>query len=300
MTMRKGIVVAVHPEDYSVDLVMADDGSRLVGVQVMTTNGSTRSGAVDLPAIPERADKWDITQRTGQDMHAIVGYVGRNPVVTGFLYPQVNQMTHGDPKLRLERHQSDVTKTIDGDGNIQITHPSGTYFRVGEEPDSVDLTGRNTDTNLAVDRNTGRRVFIRIGMADNVLELTMHPTGQVDLKCDENINIKSQMNIRVQADQDIAFKAGGDINFEAGGSIRSLAGYIESNAGGILLQTPLVHCSNFLSTMNDVIVGPTGVSVLTHKHTGVIAGPNNTGDPVPEVPPPTLSWDWEGFVVMPE
>lgn len=199
MTMRRGIVVAVHPEDHSVDLVMADDGSRLVGVQVMTPNGSTRSGTVDLPAMPEKKDKWDITQRTGQDMLATVGYIGRNPVVVGFLYPQVNQMTHKDPKLRIDRHQSDVTSMIDGDGNFQWTHPSGTYIRIGETPDAVDMTDKNADASAKVDRNTGRAVNVRIGLAGGTAVLTISPSGAVTLTTQSTVSVDAQGAATVKA-----------------------------------------------------------------------------------------------------
>jgi hypothetical protein len=138
---RKGIVVEVHPEDYSVDLVMADDGSRLVGVQVLSWNGSTRTGTVDLPEIPARPNKWDVSTATGQDMHAAVGYMGRNPFVAGFFYPQISQMTFADPKLRVKRHQSDVYSFIDGAGNMEVVHPSGAYFRMGATPEHSPLTG---------------------------------------------------------------------------------------------------------------------------------------------------------------
>lgn len=191
MSDRIGYVVATHPEDHSVDLVMADNGERLIGVQVPTMNASTRTGTIDLPAVPDKRDKWDITQLTGQDMKAIVGFVGRNPVVRGFLYPQVNQMLSKDPKMRIDRHQSDVMTTIDGDGNIQLTHPSGTYIRIGETPDKVDMAGKNSDGSSAFDRNTGRMVNIRIGLAGGVLELTMTPTGGVLLKAAQGVNIEA-------------------------------------------------------------------------------------------------------------
>ena len=191
MSDRIGYVVAVHPDDHSVDLVMSDNGERLIGVQVPTLNGSTRTGTIDLPAVPEKKNKWDITQLTGQDMKAIVGFVGRNPVVRGFLFPQVNQMLSNDPKMRIDRHQSDVMSTIDGDGNIQLTHPSGTYIRIGETPDKVDMAGKNADGTAVFDRNTERKVNIRIGMAGGVLELTMSPTGAVSLKCDKGVDIEA-------------------------------------------------------------------------------------------------------------
>jgi phage baseplate assembly protein gpV len=196
--VKKGIVVATHPSDHSVDLVLAD-GRRMVGVQVATPNGSTRSGTFDMPAVPDKADKWDITKLTGQDQIALVDFVGDIPVVVGFLFPQISQMTFDDPKMRVTRHQSDVMSSIDGDGNIQITHPSGTYIRIGETPDKVDMASKNTDASLAADRNTGRKVNIRIGLAGGVLELTMTPDGAVSLKCAKTISIEAGEPVMVKA-----------------------------------------------------------------------------------------------------
>lgn len=252
MTDRIGYVVAVHPEDHSIDLVMADNGERLVGVQVPTLNGSSRTGTVDLPAVPEKKDKWDITQLTGQDMKAIVGYVGRNPVVRGFLYPQVNQMLSKDPKMRIDRHQSDVMTTIDGDGNIQLTHPSGTYIRIGETPDKVDMTGQNADGSAAFDRNTGRKVNIRIGLSGGVLELTMTPTGGVLLKAAQGVDI--------EAGEDSTFKAPKltlDADVEITKSLKV--------AGDTQLQGVTSRGKDISST---------------HKHKDTMSGPGVSGEPV--------------------
>ena len=192
--MKRGIVVATHPGDHSVDVVLSD-GRRLAGVQVLTPNGSARSGTFDMPAMPEREGdaKWDVSRPHGQDQIALVEFIGEAPVVVGFLYPQVSQMTFDDPKLRVTRHQSDVMTSIDGDGNIQLDHPSGTYIRIGEAPDRVDLAGKNTDGSLAADRNTGRRVNVRIGLAGGVLELTLTPTGGVLLKAAEEVTLDAPL-----------------------------------------------------------------------------------------------------------
>lgn len=215
MNLRKGIVVATHPEDHSVDLVMADDGSRLSGVQVLTPSGSARTGTVDMPDVPETKDKWDISKRNGQDMQAMVGFLGRNPVVVGFLYPQVNQVLSKDPKVRYSRHQSDVEWLIDGDGNIQLNHPGGAYVRIGETPDKVDTAGKNADGNAKADRNTGRKVNVRIGLAGNAVVLTMTPDGSVTFKLEQDFSI--------EAEGAIAMKAKGDISMETAGEFRVVA-----------------------------------------------------------------------------
>ena len=198
MSARIGIVVATHPEDHSVDIVMADDGSRLVGVQVATPNGSTRSGTVDMPEIKPTGDKWDITKPTGQDMKAIVSFVGTNPVVTGFLFPQINQMLLKDGKARRYRHQSDVETLIDGEGNIQITHPGGTYIRIGEAVEADALAGKFADKS-ATDRNTGKQVSVHIAMAGGKATLTFAPDGSISLKTQSTVGIEAQGAVTIKA-----------------------------------------------------------------------------------------------------
>jgi hypothetical protein len=218
--MKKGIVVATHPGDHSVDLVLAD-GRRLTGVQVATPNGSARSGTFDMPAMPERADKWDITQPHGQDQIALVDFVDGIPIVSGFLFPQVSQMTFDDPKMRVTRHQSDVVQMIDGDGNIDLIHPSGFAVRIGETPDHAQPSTSNTDKSLAIDRNTGRKPYIRITMADGKAQLTIAPDGQVTLTTQNGIDVNAKAGINVHAD--------GAINIDSGASIKLTAPRIDFN-----------------------------------------------------------------------
>lgn len=224
MSLRRGIVVETHPEDHSVDLVMADNGQRLIGVQVMSPSASTRTGRVDMPEIKPTGDKWDISKPTGQDMIAMVGDFGGHPVVQGFLYPQVNQMLFKDPKLRVDRHQSDVLSSIDGDGNIQLVHPSGMYIRIGEAPDKADLSNQNADSSLAADRNTGRRVHVRLSLAGKTVELTMTPDGDVTLELNQNLVVKAKQNVNIVADGNIDIHAKGNMHLKADGTMLSESG----------------------------------------------------------------------------
>lgn len=231
--LRKAIVVETHPEDNSVDLVMSDDGSRLVGVQVVTYGASTRTGLVDLPEIPQRANKWDITQRTGQDIEALVGFIqDGNPVVVGFIYPQISQMTFEEHR-RFNRHRSDVYTTIDEDGNIELYHPSGVFIRIAESPGHEDLTNQNYDQNLKLDRNTKRRLYVRVFIPDSGT-FTMDPLGNATLEMVKTITLLAD---------------GGSLVVRSGG----------------------VYCSP------DVFAG--GVSLRTHRHTGVEPGGGISGPP---------------------
>ena len=229
---RKGIVVATHPEDPSVDIVMVDDGSRLTGVQLMAPMGaSARTGSIDLPEVPEKKDKWDITKETGQDMIAIVDYVGRTPVVTGFMFPQISQMTFKDPKMRFNRHQSDVMSYIDGDGNMGIMHPGGAFIQIGEKPEKPELASQNADASLKPDRNTGKKVFLRVALAGNVAELTMTPDGTCTLKLEQNFEVEAKGDISLKAEGDIILEAGGEFSATSGGKASIKGSTVHLNEG---------------------------------------------------------------------
>jgi phage baseplate assembly protein gpV len=264
MSLRKGIVVEVHPEDHSVDLVMADDGSRLTGVQVQTSNGSTRTGTVDLPEIPKRKDKWDVSTPTGQDMHALVDFVGRTPVVTGFLYPQVNQMLSKDGKLRLTRHQSDVITATDGDGNFEYQHPGGFYARIGETPDSVSLKNKNADANLTADRNTGRKVNVRIELP-GVFRFTMTPDGDAELILSKDFILKAAGNANIQVQ--------GDALVQAAGAATVQAPTITLDGDTTVTKTLTVQGD---TTLHNVTSNGKNISD-THVHKDTMAGPGTSG-----------------------
>lgn len=207
MALRKGIVVETHPEDHAVDLVMADDGSRLVGVQVLSKDASARTGTTNLPRVPKRANKWDITDPTDQEIIAVVDMVGSIPVVVGFLFPQINQILFDDPERLYSRHQSDVQWSIDGQGNMQLVHPSGTYVRIAESADLEQLDGKNFDKNAKMDRNTGRQVSVRVGMAGGAAVLTIAPNGAVTLETKSTLAMKADDDIHIESGTHIQLKA---------------------------------------------------------------------------------------------
>lgn len=193
MQLRQGIVVATHPEDYSVDLVMLDDGSRVVGAQVMTMNGSARAGSVDLPSVGKKKDKWDLSERTDNEATAIVGMMRGNPVVMGFMYPQVSQMTFDDPDRRMSRHVSGAYQTVKGDGSVEFYHPSGAYVRISETTEHEDLDGKNFDKNLAATGNKDKKISIHVQAAGGKSSATIKEDGTVVIKADDKITCNTPL-----------------------------------------------------------------------------------------------------------
>lgn len=280
MSGRIGYVVDTHPEDNSVDLLMASDGARLIGVQVKTLDGSTRTGSVDLPAVPKKANKWDITKLTGQDLKALVDYYDGTPVVTGFLFPQINQVLSNDPKLKINRHQSDVITTVDGDGNTQMAWASGLYIRVAEDPNKVDMTGQNADENAVFDRNTGRQYHVRISLAGKQVEFTMSPNGNALMELKGDLDVAADGHVNVVCN-DSTVTASDSVTIDTPqttitGHLSVLGGMdLEGGSGSTMEITGAMNISGGSISHNGKNIGS------THTHSGVATGGGNTGTPNP-------------------
>lgn len=255
--LRKAIVVETHPGDHSVDLVMIYNRSRHVGVQVATNTASSRSGTIDMPDVPARADKWDISSNPSNQIIALVDQVGPTPVVMGFIYPQISQMTHADGKLKYSRHTSDVQTYTDGNGNMGILHPSGAHIVLGEAPDPKDFAGGNVDKSLAIDRNTDKKVYLRVALAGNVAVLTMDPKGNCTLALESDLTVTCK-NASIDAAETITLKTP------------------KTHITGDVQIDGAVTTDSTITSQGDQVAG--GISTMHHKH---------MGDGKPDSPKPT-------------
>lgn len=241
MSLKLARVVATHPEDHSVDLVMVEDGARLAGVQVLSFSASSNTGFNDLPdpGAPASGDKWSLSEKTDRDMLAVVGYIGRVPVVQGFLFPQVCELLFADRQRRMDRHASDLYTTIDKDGNLEVYHPSGTFMRIATTMPHDDLTGDDFDKKFKITKNTDKAVGFNVEVwagGAKKSSFTMFPNGSITVD----------------------------------GTVLTLIG-----ATSINLQTSAVTISSGATVTHG------GVNIgKTHVHSGVTAGASNTGQPV--------------------
>jgi phage gp45-like len=193
-SLRWGRVAAVHPEDYSVDLVMTDTGERLTGVQVLSHHASANSGSASLPnpSTPPSGNKWDLTASTDRDVLAAVASFGPYGVVIGFRYPQICQMLFADLDRVVNRHPSDFYTTSDSSGNFEAYHPSGTYFRIGTSGAHEDLTGKDFDGKWAIAKNTGAAVHAHLTVANagaQVATLDIDPSGNITVTHNGNMSV---------------------------------------------------------------------------------------------------------------
>lgn len=226
--LRIARVAAVHPENHSVEIVMVDDGSRHADAQVLAPMAGTDMGWNDMPSpdVPASGNKWDLTQTTARDMLAVVSFIGRRPVVIGFLYPQISQMLFKDQNRRVVRHASDVYSTIDGSGNLEVYHPSGAYLRIATDPAHEDLTGRDVDGKWKITKNTGAQVHIHVAQAGGTASVDIAPNGDIRAQSATKVEVVAADHILLDAPSvhvtgdlqvDGAVNAGGDIS--SGGNI---------------------------------------------------------------------------------
>ena len=215
-------VVAMHPEDNSADIVFLDNGARAVGVPIIAGVGaSSRTGTVDSPDPTVGVDKWAPQDSNATDVTAVVGWIQNQPIITGFLFPQVSQMLFADRNRRIVRHTSDVYSTIDGMGNAEFYHPSGAYVRFGTSPAHEDLTGKDLDGKWAL--QAGLPVHIHIEQAGGVASIDMAPSGAIV------VNTASTLDVT----------ATGAVNVTAGGATVT--------APTVKIDSPITHCTGALT-----------------------------------------------------
>lgn len=268
-------VVATHPHDHSVDLVMIEDNTRIAGVQVLTSSASGNSGTHDLPE-PDRGggDKWAIAEPTDRDMIAVVGSVGRTAVVVGFLFPQISQMLFKDKNRRVMRHASDVYTSIDGQGNAEFHHPSGAYVRFGTSPAHEDLTGADSDGKWAISKNTGNQVHIHIEQAGGKASLDIAPDGAIVVNTKATVTVNSDGLVKVVAPtvtlDTPTTNCTGNLNVTG---VTTTGGFVSNGTAGGASITGNVAITGSSLTHNGKSVGS------THTHTGVQPGGGSSGSP---------------------
>lgn len=212
--IRLAKVVRAYPDGHSVDLVMYDDNSPVTGVQVMSGQASNRSGASGLIAPTAPPDgEWGNQDSGDEDMIAVVAYMQGQPLVMGFLRPQVNQLSFGDKNRITYRFPSDLYVTCDGAGNFELSHPGGAFVRIATTPGHESLTGKDADKAWQRNRNTSAQCHIHIEQAGGKASVDIDPAG----------------NIAITSAADMTVNVAGNIDIEAGGNFAVRAARIDLN-----------------------------------------------------------------------
>jgi hypothetical protein len=258
--VQLGIVVAVYPQGNAIDVLLPDSGSRLTNVQVAVSSGSDSTGTVDLPdpGLPADDTRWNLPGDPTRNIIAVIQSYKGNPICTGFILPQVCQMTFDRPNFRVMRHASDVYTTIDQNGNTELYHPSGTFLRIGTAPAHEDLTGQDFDGEWKIDDNTGALVYVNLVIANGgqvKASFKVDPSGNVTLTAVGTLtaNITGDIDVTTQ----------GNLNATVSGTMKATANQI--NLNGVIIDSSgnLTSPATIKGTV-DVIAGT--ISGKTHTH----------------------------------
>lgn len=239
-------VVASHPEANAVDLVFLSSGRQVAGVQVMAGAAGAAHGLHDLPQPLEQdvgpSDPFSAIGRAGDARMtlAVVAFYRELPVVLGFLFPQVAQCLFAERDRMVYRHASDLYFTIDAAGNAELSHPSGVFVRIGENPAHDDLTGRDFDARWAIERNTDRQPHLRVHLPHT--DLHADPAG--------NLTVTHAGNLAVNTGGDAAVVVGGNTSVASGG-VASVV------AQSVVLDAPETRCTGNLTVTGTLLAaGP--------------------------------------------
>jgi hypothetical protein len=269
--LQFGRVVKVHPEAHAVDVVLMEDGRRLSGVQILSGSAGGdygRHGGLGIPT----EEGYEAKTTRKRDVFCAVAWVGRNPVVMGFLFPQVTQMLfEGDDdrtkQRMIDRHPSDVYSQIDGDGNFEMRHPSGAYIRIAEDPSHEDLESKDYLERWKIEKNTDKRVHIHVSQAGGKAWVDIDPDGNIVVNGPVLLCQTPKMIVEGNVTIDGTLHVTGDVGTEGN-----------------------LHADGDIGAGGDVVSGGGTVSLNEHKHTGVQSGPSQTGGPIgggsdPAMPP---------------
>lgn len=273
MSLDLAKVIKVHPEAGAVDLVSLTTGRRVPMVKVMSSAATTNSGLFDL-AEPTEVAEDGVTATKDRDMLAVTGMLGGLPIVIGFLPPEVCQILFDRKNFKVDRHASDFYSTTDDAGNFVLRHPSGTHITIGESPEPEDLTGLDFDQKWAVKRNTDKQVNLRLEVkagGETKAKLNLAPNGDVDLVATGNLT--------ADVTGDVAATIGGNANVTVAGDAEiAVSGNITSSAALWKHTGPMEVRGDVDVIGGDVTAD--GISLKTHKHTGVTVGASLSGTPV--------------------
>jgi hypothetical protein len=237
--LELGRVTAVHPESHSVDVTLVNDRRRLSGVRVLSPTASGNTGFYDLPqcsvdASVGRPAAEPIGER---EMFAAIAFFSGIPICVGFMFPNTSQLLFSDRNRKIERHASDVYQTIDGDGNYEFCHPSGTYLRIGETSAHEDLTGKDFDGRWAITKNTGRAPHVHLEVRNGgatVAVIDIDPSGNVSESNAGNLTAGAGGNISATAGGNLSATVGGTASISSSGAMTITAPTITLNGQTII------------------------------------------------------------------
>lgn len=279
------------------DVLMTGTGARLSNVQMASHDASSNSGTANLPSIGNPIDdtRWTWIQDPARTVYAVMASVGGMPICLGLLYPQVGQMQFAAPDQKIVRHSSDFYELTQANGDHEMSHPSGSFVKIGSNGTHTDLTARDVDGNWKIANNTGAAGHINMTVANAgsvVATIDIDSSGNIAINHNGNLTVttKGNANVTVDGTTEVTSEGAVTVNASAGTThngpltINGLLTFTEGMAGSggsgnTMNLTGNVGITGGVTATEDVEAG--GVSLINHLTSGVQSGGDQSGPPVP-------------------
>jgi hypothetical protein len=252
-----GKVSKVYPQANMVDVSLFN-GTLLQRVQILSLSCSSKTGKMELP-IPEyeiplmdqRTPHVNCKNPNESDVFAIVGFLDedlKKPIVFGFLFPEENEILcdttqpgNSNGSMFLWKHKSNVYTNISEGGDIEISHPSGVFIKIGNSIERTEIanydrqirpfiwknpvTGELSDAPyIHIEHPSGN--YYTIDPDGNVTEMIV---GNVDRTIQGNLNETIQGNVVREIDGDVSETCKGDWERDVDGILTDKGSPIEHN-----------------------------------------------------------------------
>lgn len=209
-------VIGVVPEEHAVTVILpslttlafrGEQGG--LKVSVMSRRAGNFVGEVNLP----RVGDWGVVAFV-QGSHAL-------PVWLGSIYQTYAGLAVADAQERIDHHDSGVYSRITKDGDMEWSHPSGTYVRVGA---STALSAR-TRRKKVEDASEAERVAYDIPEKPVPQIHVEHPSGTtITIDTDGNISIVGAQHVDAEVAGNINAQVGGNVTAEVIGNVSAVVG----------------------------------------------------------------------------
>jgi GpV Apex motif len=294
-SLEMGVVVATYPQGNSLDVLMTRTGARLSNVQMMSHDASSNSGTANLPSIGNALDdtRWNFVQDPARTVYAIMGNIGGMPFCLGLLYPQTGQMQFAAPDQKIVRHSSDFYELTQANGDHEMAHPSGSFFKLGSNGTHTDLTGHDVDQQWKIANNTGAAGHAHLTVAAAgavVATIDVDSAGNIAINHNGALTVNTQGTAHVTVTGAATLKAPtvtvdspqstftgavtveGPFTFESG-----MTGSAGSSGGNTMNIDGDAHYTGTVTADVDVVAA--SISGKGHKHPGVQSGGSETDPP---------------------
>jgi hypothetical protein len=277
--VRFAKVLAIKPRKLA-DVLFLEDNWLGTDIPILCGISSTTTGGTFHPQPSPAQSEADLYTNKAEDVLAVVLCAPQGNVIVGFIDPSNSQVLFAEHDITVHRLPNDFYFLSHANGDTELYHPSGTYLRIAESPDHEDLTGKDYNGYWNIQRNTDKKVHLRLRVVANnekQADITMSPTGNLDIYAKGNASLVTEGNLNASVKGAASLTVEGPLSATVTGkiSLNSKEG-IDIKAPSVRLDTETCAIVGNLN-VGKIIQAPdirtlAGVGLGTHTHSGVRSG----------------------------